>query len=996
MESTSAMRLPIVIFVALGSLSYGYASSIIATTLGQPTFLSYFALDSRPNANDLMGAINGLFQAGGFLGTLSCYAIADSLGRRKAILTAALISTIGGALQAGSVNIAMFIASRFITGIGIGKLADVLRSEMSPSHIRGLLVGIHGGMIGTGYALASYVGLGFYFVKASGAQWRIPLAIQCLPSLLLAVGILFLRETPRWLILVNRIDEARDSFNYTRLGRRGGTTSDEETTDADFETLRRQTICETEQNITFLDLLKTPSMRKRCITGFLTTFGCQATATIVINNYGPLLYASLGFNTVQQLLIQCGWITVAPFGNFINAFLVDHVGRVKMLLGGFAGCIVALIGECITMSVFEKTNHRGAASGAVFFLFLHVTIFTLCCDATSYVYASEIFPTPVRAKGLSISVSGLFFATIIFTTAAPTAFAAIGWKFYLVFIGTTSIIIAYAYATFPETSKMSLEDIQELFGDPIEGMPTEVAKQETVHHLGKDDEKKSINVGELRKAWYTAKVGWPPSKQLVETLQLRIKILEDQLVALGQTIPALEKSPRGADRIVENKPKPDQVTADETEDLLEQITKKCGSLALDDDGELRFFSSQSNLNLVHKAGFGLGELAKPASCGGIRLSQAVTLPLELQEHLLELYFCWQNPWVYIVEKSVFMRDWQSDMATEYCTPLLLWAIYSVAARYSDRPCLRTHPDDPATAGIQFAVHAKDLLRYECEVTTISAVQAAALLSIQCMAENKEPAGWLYIGMATRMAFNLGLNLDCTDLVKSGLISKEAANDASEYEPWAPTADIPRQVPMSCSRIPSIANCMSDHLSLIVSTLDIIYAPKSVLSATELHNLVSKTDLERFITVGTVSHTFTAATIHLMDAVSSQPFIRRGGNSKLRLCFSALQEMGTLWTWSFRACRAIQLLAASWATHDLDLKSLGVKGPQGNGPLSEEHVQLASAQFNPQSASNVDHEDLQWLLTDQSFMGDPFGDGSICSFADLFDLDPWLAKDPCVI
>ncbi|KAF5244824.1 hypothetical protein FANTH_7591 [Fusarium anthophilum] len=495
-ESTSAMRLPIVIFVALGSLSYGYASSIIATTLGQPTFFSYFALDSRHNANDLMGAINGLFQAGGFLGTLSCYAIADSLGRREAILAAALISTIGGALQAGSVNIAMFIASRFITG-ALVTLVPLYQSEMSPSHIRGLLVGIHGGMIGTGYALASYVVLGFYFVKASGAQWRIPLAIQRLPPLLLAVGILFLRETPRWLILVNRIDEARGSFNYTQLGSRGGPTSDEETTDADFETLRRQTICETEQNITFLDLLKTPSMRKRCITGFLTTFGCQATATIVINNYGPLLYASLGFNTVQQLLIQCGWITVAPFGNFINAFLVDHVGRVKMLLGGFAGCIVALIGECITMSVFEKTNHRGAASGAVFFLFLHATIFTLCCDATSYVYASEIFPTPVRAKGLSISVSGLFFATIIFTKAASTAFAAIGWKFYLVFIGTTSIIIAYAYATFPETSKMSLEDIQELFGDPIEGMPTEVANQETVHHLGKDDEKKSINVGEL-------------------------------------------------------------------------------------------------------------------------------------------------------------------------------------------------------------------------------------------------------------------------------------------------------------------------------------------------------------------------------------------------------------------------------------------------------------------------------------------------------------------
>ncbi|RBA14937.1 hypothetical protein FPRO05_13153 [Fusarium proliferatum] len=456
MESSSPMRLPIVIFVALGSLSYGYASSIIATTLGQPTFLSYFALDTRPNANDLMGAINGLFQAGGFLGTLGCYAIADHFGRRKAILVAALISTIGGALQAGSVDIGMFIAMRFLTGVGIGALVTLVplyQSEMSPSNIRGLLVGIHGGMIGTGYALASWVGLGFYFVEASGAQWRIPLAIQCLPSLLLAIGILMLRETPRWLILANRMDDARDSYNYSRLGATGGSTSDQEIHDADFETLRRQTICEIEQQI------------------------------------------SLGFNAVQQLLIQCGWISVAPFGNFINAYLVDHMGRVKMLLTGFAGCVLALVGECITMSIFEKTNHRGAASGAVFFLFLHVTIFTLCCDATSYVYASEIFPTPVRAKGLSISVSGLFFATIIFTTAAPTAFANIGWKFYLVFIGLTSIIIVYAYFTFPETSKMSLEDIQELFGDPIDAISTESIAQESINHSA-EDKKESLNIKE--------------------------------------------------------------------------------------------------------------------------------------------------------------------------------------------------------------------------------------------------------------------------------------------------------------------------------------------------------------------------------------------------------------------------------------------------------------------------------------------------------------------
>jgi hypothetical protein len=107
-------------------------------------------------------------------------------------------------------------------------------------------------------------------------------------------------------------------------------------------------------------------------------------------------------------------------------------------------------------------------------------------------------------------------------------------------------------------------------------------------------------------------------------------------------------------------------------------------------------------------------------------------------------------------------------------------------------------------------------------------------------------------------------------------------------------------------------------------------------------------------------------------------------------------MGTLWTWSFRACRAIQLLAASWAAHDLDLKGLGVEGSQDNGIPSEEHDRQYPSHYNPHEVSNMDHDNLQWLLTDQSFMGDSFGEGTMSSLADLFDLDPWLAKDSNVI
>ncbi len=200
----------------------------------------------------------------------------------------------------------------------------------------------------------------------------------------------------------------------------------------------------------------------------------------MINNYGPSLYSSLGFNTVQQLLIQSGWISVCPFGNLLNSLVVDRVGRCRMLIIGYAGCVIALIGECITVDRFDKTGDRGLASAAVFFLFLHILFFSSTCDATSYIYAAEIFPTPVRAKGLAVSISGLFVATIIFLQAAPTAFAAIGWRYYIVFIAVTTVIAIAIWLYFPETKGRSLEDIGELFGDSVE--PIHVDEKMQVHH----------------------------------------------------------------------------------------------------------------------------------------------------------------------------------------------------------------------------------------------------------------------------------------------------------------------------------------------------------------------------------------------------------------------------------------------------------------------------------------------------------------------------------
>ncbi len=224
------------------------------------------------------------------------------------MLVTSIITVIGGALQAGSVNIGMYLVFRFVTGFGIGALVTLVplyQSEIAPPRIRGLLVGVHGVLICVGYTLASWVGLAFYFVHAKGAQWRLPLAIQALPPLGLAIGVLFLPESPRWLIdHSDRMDDAYKVFKTLRAESSDDMIGNEQAIKAEFDLLYGQIKHERLEEHTLGGLFRKPSMRKRCIIGFLTLFGCQATGTLVINSeYG---YDLLSLDVdVEQTMVHC-------------------------------------------------------------------------------------------------------------------------------------------------------------------------------------------------------------------------------------------------------------------------------------------------------------------------------------------------------------------------------------------------------------------------------------------------------------------------------------------------------------------------------------------------------------------------------------------------------------------------------------------------------------------------------------------------------------------
>ena len=194
------------IFATTGSFIYGYDSGIISTTLGQKTFPSYFNNPSQ----DMLGAIVSTYSGGQGIGNLLGGYLGDKLGRKKTIWLASTLALIGAILQTASVNISMFLVGRIVAGFAIGlvyAVSSIYNAEIAPPKIRGIVVGLQTQLISFGYATSNWVGLFGSFAKGNG-QWRIPLGIQCVPAVVLIVGLAFLPESPRWLVSKERYEEA--------------------------------------------------------------------------------------------------------------------------------------------------------------------------------------------------------------------------------------------------------------------------------------------------------------------------------------------------------------------------------------------------------------------------------------------------------------------------------------------------------------------------------------------------------------------------------------------------------------------------------------------------------------------------------------------------------------------------------------------------------------------------------------------------------------------
>ncbi|QRW15934.1 Sugar (and other) transporter [Rhizoctonia solani] len=430
-------------FAAIGSFLFGYDSGIIGSVIS-PNFKQFHEYFNEPN-DEILGAVVSTFAGGCFFGAMAAGWLADRIGRKRTIQAGSLVAVLGCSLQTGAQNISYLMVGRAIAGISIGCLSMIVplyQSEISPPNMRGFLTGMTQFMIGMGFLVANWVGYGCQYID-NEAQWRIPLAIQVVPAILLLVGMFFLPFSPRWLVEKGRNEEA-------------------------FQVIQR--LHGNEQNaelikLEFADMVEQIKHEKVNMSSKLSDLGTLSSLLLELAAYLAKLLPSYSYTaSLIGLAVACRSSSV-------------HLGWQAAINAKFPG---------------EASNNTAAQRAGVAFIILFGSLFfSTSFGPVSWVYQSEIFPMRVRAMGTSIATMSNWAVNVMISQVSPIGLSRIGWKFYLVFI-CTNIVNGKSHGLiviffFPETKGKTLEEMDAVFGDQAIGHALETGRTHNVSGLDDKD-----------------------------------------------------------------------------------------------------------------------------------------------------------------------------------------------------------------------------------------------------------------------------------------------------------------------------------------------------------------------------------------------------------------------------------------------------------------------------------------------------------------------------
>ncbi|KAK6930716.1 Major facilitator, sugar transporter-like [Dillenia turbinata] len=443
------------VFASLNSVLLGYDVGVMS---GAVLYIKQDLKITEAQEEVLIGILSIVSLFGSLVGGRT----SDAIGRKWTMALAAVVFQTGALVMTVAPSFDILMVGRLLAGLGIGlggMIAPVYIAEISPTTARGTLTSFPEIFINLGILLGYVSNYGFSGLSPH-INWRVMLGVGILPSVFIGFALFIIPESPRWLVMQNRIDEARlvllktmdneaeveDRLAEIQLAAGMG--------DAD----------KSEVKVVWRELLQpSPALLRMLLTGVGIQCFQQITGTDAMVYYSPEIFEVSGVKDNANLLAATVGVGITKTAFILVAIiLVDKLGRKPLLYLSTIGMTVCLFSLAVTLSSLEPGGPTIAL--VILFVYGNVAFFSVGIGPVCWVLTSEIFPLRFRAQAAAIGAvgnrvcSGLISMSFLSVSRAIT----MGGTFFI-FSAISALSVAFVYRLVPETKGKSLEQIEWLF-----------------------------------------------------------------------------------------------------------------------------------------------------------------------------------------------------------------------------------------------------------------------------------------------------------------------------------------------------------------------------------------------------------------------------------------------------------------------------------------------------------------------------------------------------
>ncbi|HUN44713.1 MAG TPA: sugar porter family MFS transporter [Acetobacteraceae bacterium] len=427
------------LFGALGGLLFGYDTGVIAGAL---LFIkSEFHLSPA-----LEGWVVSVLLLGAMLGAATSGQVSNRIGHRRLLILAGWLFAGGALVAAFAPSAGVLVLARFALGLAVGTASvqvPLYLSEMAPTRIRGRVSALNQVMIALGIFVAYLIS----FLLAGTGAWRLMLGIGVIPAILLVIGMTLQPETPRWLMVHGRADEASAVLARSRPP------AEVERELADIRAASQR------EHVGLAQLLRARWLRRSLLVAAGLAIFQQIVGINTIVYYAPTILHAMGFSA-QTAILATFLLAILPLVvTIFCAQICDLVGRRPLMLGGALGMAVAMI----MLAVVFSTGALGTPLGkgvSIVSIAVYKISFSLGWGALVWVMLPEVLPLKARGAAMGAATLLNWLSNFVVSLTFPILLALGAGGVFGLFAVCSLLAFVFIYSQLTETAGKSLEQIE--------------------------------------------------------------------------------------------------------------------------------------------------------------------------------------------------------------------------------------------------------------------------------------------------------------------------------------------------------------------------------------------------------------------------------------------------------------------------------------------------------------------------------------------------------